>query len=194
MGKNHGNNNKEVQETNKEVIEAKVVTPEETEAEDAAKETEDNNADVTPPKDNKDDKEPKKEPSLIRKATDKVKGGVKKVLSKQFTIGQVLGLVAGVGAAVFIGKTIYERGQQDALETVGGDADDDENLLEVHDDEVSYSDSEGGDEEVYDEESEAEEAAVSEDGENEEAAVSEDGENEEVYDEEDEVYDEDMTE
>jgi hypothetical protein len=184
MGKNHGNNDKEVQETNKEVIEAKVVTPEETEAEDAAKETEDNNADVTPPKDNKDDKEPKKEPSLIRKATDKVKGGVKKVLSKQFTIGQVLGLVAGVGAAVFIGKTIYERGQQDALETVGGDVDDDENLLEVHDDEVSYSDSEGGDEDVYDvEESEAEEAAV-----------SEDGENEEVYDEEDEVYDEDMTE
>ena len=175
MGNKH-DKNKNVQDNNKDVIEATVVAPEETEAKDTAKETEDNNADVPPKKDNNDDKEPKKEPSLIKKATDKVKGGVKKVLNKQFTIGQVLGLVAGVGAAVFIGKTIYERGQQDALETVGGDVDDDENLLEVHEDE-SF---ERGDD-VYDvEESEAEEAAVSEDGEN------------ESYDEEDDVYDEDM--
>lgn len=177
MGKNHGNKNKEVQETKKEVIEA-TVTPEETETEDTVTVTKDNNVEDAPPK--KDDEEPKKEPSLIRKATDKVKGGVKKVLGKQFTIGQVLGLVAGIGAAVFIGKTIYERGQQDALETIGGDADDDENLLEVHNDEVSYS--EGGDD-VYDEESETEEVEV-----------SEDGDDEEVYDEEEVSEEENMIE
>lgn len=177
MSKNHGN--KEVQETKKEAIEAKVVTPEETEAEDTDKETEDNNADVTPPKDNKDDKEPKKE-SLIKRAATKVKGGVKKVLDYKFSIGQVLAVTAGVATAVFVGKTLYEKGQRDAIE-MGGDVDDEDRLLEVHDNDESC---EGGDEEVYDvEEPQAEEVEV-----------SEDGDNEEVYDEEDEVYDEDMTE
>lgn len=176
MGKNH-NKNVQEPEKEKEVIEATAVdAPEETETEDAATGTEDN-ADDTPPE-KKDDKEPKKE-SLIKKAATKVKGGVKKVLGKQFTIGQVLGLVAGVGAAVFIGKTIYERGQNDALNTVGGDADDDETgYLPVHEDE-----SDDDREEVYDvEETEAEEVEE-----------SEDGDNDEVYDEED-VYDEDITE
>ena len=178
MGKNHGNNNKEVQETNKEVIEA-TVAPEETEAEDTAKETEDNNADVPPKKDN-DDKKTEKKESLIKRAATKVKGGVSKVLNYKFSIGQVLAVTAGVATAVFVGKTLYEKGQRDAIE-MGGDVDDDENLLEVHNDEVSYS--EGGDD-VYDvEETEAEEVEV-----------PEDGDNEEVYDEEDEVYDEDMTE
>ena len=176
--KNHGNN-KEVQENNKEVIEA-TVAPEETKA-DTAEATEDNNSGETTPPEKQDDKEPKKEPSLVKKAANKVKGGVKKVLGKQFTIGQVLGLVAGVGAAVFIGKAIYEKGQNDALEvTDGGDANDDETgYLPVHEDE-----SDDDREEVYDvEESEAEEVEE-----------SDDGDNSEVYDEEDEVYDEDMTE
>ena len=177
MSKNHGNN-KEVQENNKEIIEA-TVAPEETKAEDAAKDDKDNNAgEVTPPKDNKDDKEPKKE-SLIKRAATKVKGGVSKVLNYKFSIGQVLAVTAGVATAVIVGKSLYEKGQRDAIEMGGDDIDDDgEKLLEVH--EESYPD-EGG-EDVYDvEETEAEEAEVSEDGED------------ESFDEDDAAY-EDMIE
>lgn len=171
MGKH--DNKRNVQE-NKEVIETTAVTPEETEVEEA-KVTEDNtDVDVTPPE-KKDDEEPKKE-SLIKKAATKVKGGVKKVLDYKFSIGQVLAVTAGVATAVIVGKTLYEKGQRDAIE-MGGDADDDETgYLPVHEDDVS--DYEEGEDDVYDvEESEAEEVTESEDGDDESF--------DEVYDEED---------
>ena len=63
----------------------------------------------------------------VKKVGAGVKNGTSKVLKYKFSIGQVLGAAAIVGAAVLGAKAIYEKGRKD-----GGDIDD-ENLLDNDD-------------------------------------------------------------